>query len=121
MLKKFYKYSMSLAAAFTLLACSTQTPSKEKVSESVKKILPVNFEVVSVTPFKPVPGLVQVVLSMNNQPVVFYMDAKGKYIVSGSVVELETKKNLTAETLASFSGLQKKSAAIPAVPAPQAK
>jgi len=121
MFKSALKFIMVLSALPALFACSAQLPSKDKVAESVKKVIPVNFDIASVTPFKQVPGLVQVVLSINKQPVVIYMDFKAKYIVSGSILDLETRKNLTAETINSFTGPLKGSSATPALPAPQAK
>ena len=105
-----------------MLSCSREVPlSKEKVTEAVRKVIPVDFEVVSVTPFKQVPGLTQVVVSISSRPVVLYLDTKGKYVVSGSIVELDTKKNLTAETLGSFASGNKGNSATSAAPAPKVK
>jgi len=82
---------------FFLFACSTQIPSKEAVSESIKKIMPPNFQVLSIVPLKEVPGLIEVSVKMNKQPVVLYMDKKAQYVLSGSLLHIETKRNLTAE------------------------
>jgi hypothetical protein len=82
---------------FSLCACSTQTPSKQAVSESIKKIMPPNFEVISVVPLKEVPGLVEVSVKMDKQPVVLYMDTKAQYVLSGSLLHVDSKKNLTIE------------------------
>lgn len=82
---------------FLLCACTQQAPSKQAVSESIKKIMPANFEVVSVTPLKEVPGLVEVSVKMDKQPVVLYMDNKAQYVFSGSLLHVDTKKNLTIE------------------------
>lgn len=59
--------------------------------------MPPNFEVVSITPLKEFPGIVEVAVKMDKQPVVLYMDKKGQYVLSGSLIELKTKKNLTIE------------------------
>jgi hypothetical protein len=105
-----------------ILSCSREVPlTKEKVTEAVRKIIPVDFEAVSVTPFKQVPGLLQVVVSISNRPVVLYLDTKGKYVVSGSIVELDTKKNLTAETLGAFANSNKGNSTTSAAPAPKVK
>ena len=92
------KIALSLAALF-LCACSAQTPTKEAVTASIKKIMPANFEVVSVTPLKEVSGLFEVAVKMDKQPVVLYMDKKAQYVLSGSLLHVETKKNLTIEAL----------------------
>lgn len=81
----------------TICACSNQTPDKKMVSESIKKIMPPNFEVISVTPLKEVPGLIEVAIKMDKQPVVLYMDRKAQYVLSGSLLHVESKKNLTVE------------------------
>lgn len=81
-----------------LLLCScSSTPTKEAVSESIKNIMPPNFEVVSVTPLKEVPGLLEVAVKLDKQPIVLYMDNKAKYVLSGSLLDPKTKLNLTIE------------------------
>jgi hypothetical protein len=59
--------------------------------------MPTNFEVVSVVPLKEVPGLIEVAVKMDKQPVVLYMDNKAQYVFSGSLLHVDTKKNLTIE------------------------
>ena len=88
-----------LLVIFVLLvcACSNQTPDKKTISESIKKIMPPDFVVVSVTPLKEVPGLIEVSIKMDKQPVVLYMDKKVQYVLSGSLLHVESKKNLTIE------------------------
>lgn len=89
-----------LCILFTMLflfACSNQTPTKAVVTESIKKIMPPNFEVVSIVPLKEIPGLIEVSVKMDKQPVVIYMDKKAQYVLSGSLLHVETKKNLTIE------------------------
>jgi hypothetical protein len=77
--------------------CSPQAPSKEVVRVAVKNIMPTNYEVVSVRVLKEVPGLIEVLIKMDKQPVVLYMDQKVQYVISGSLLNVETKKNLTIE------------------------
>jgi protein-disulfide isomerase len=121
MFKTILKCLTLLLLAAAIFGCGSKPPTKEVVAESVKKLIPVAFEVVDVSPLKPIAGLFQVVVTVGKQPVVFYMDKDGKYIVSGSVVELQTKKNLTAETLSKFSGEQKGSPGYNGAPAPKAR
>lgn len=73
-------------------------PSKEKVKESIKQILPIEFEIANIKELKEIPGVYEVVLKLDKQHIVFYVDKKAKYIISGSIVETSTKKNLTLET-----------------------
>lgn len=86
-----------ISACFLALTACSSAPSKEQVKESVKKIMPISFEVVDVREAKEVPGLYQVVLKTGGQPTVVYLDKSGKYLFSGSLMELDTKTNLTAE------------------------
>jgi hypothetical protein len=85
---------------FVLSACTAKTPSKETVSTAVKNIMPANFQIVSITPLKEMPGLIEVAVKMNNQPTVFYMDKKTQYLISGNLLHVESKKNLTIEAQA---------------------
>ncbi len=90
----------------SLAACGSSAPTKDAVTASIKKIMPVNFEVVQVTPLKDISGLSEVVALVDKQPVVFYTDKTGKYVLSGSLVAVETKQNLTLETQNKFKSLQ---------------
>ena len=86
-----------LVVMLLICACSSKVPDKETVSESIKKIMPPNFEVVSILPLKELPGLIEVSVKMDKQPVVLYMDKKAQYVLSGSLLHVESKKNLTIE------------------------
>jgi thiol:disulfide interchange protein DsbC len=92
----FFKKTL-LPFLFFLSACTTQTPTKEVVTASIKKIMPPNFEVVGISPLKEMPGLFEVSVKMDKQPVVLYMDKNAQYVISGSLLNVETKKNLTVE------------------------
>jgi hypothetical protein len=93
---------MLLLFVCLLAACST-APSKEEVNKAVKKVMPVDFEVLSVKPLREVPGLNEVVVRFNKQVSVVYADRKGKFLVIGSVMEAATARNLTLETQRKFS------------------
>ncbi|GAB4441037.1 MAG: hypothetical protein OHK0040_12420 [bacterium] len=95
-MKGLIKYCVVLSAAGLLAGCGG-APSKDAVKEAVKKIMPVEFEISEVKKLDQVPGLYEVVLKLGNQSIIFYTDKKAKYIVSGSIVEVDTKKNLTME------------------------
>lgn len=89
-----------LACLIALFGCAkqeAQCPSKEGVKEAIQKIMPGNFNVVSVANLKEVPGICEAIITTNSQPVVFYVDKKGEYVISGSILEIKTKRNITAE------------------------
>jgi len=86
-----------VAAVLVLLAGCGGAPSKDDVKAAVKKVMPVEFEISEVKKVNEVPGLYEVVLKLGNQVVVFYTDKNAKYLISGSIVEVDTKKNLTLE------------------------
>lgn len=87
-----------LAGSVIFLCSCSGAPSKEVVTQSIKNIMPPNFEIISIKPLKEIPGLIEVVVKMDNQPVVLYMDKKAKYALSGSLLNIESKQNLTIET-----------------------
>ena len=95
------KLSVATCLLLSLAACSA-APTKDQVKESVKKIIPVAFEVLEVNEVKDIPGLYEVVIRANKQPIVLYMDKKTKYVISGSLMSLDNKSNLTLETQKKF-------------------
>ncbi|WP_224981738.1 disulfide isomerase DsbC N-terminal domain-containing protein [Geomonas agri] len=86
--------------ALTVTACS-KAPAKEQVQETIKKFIPMDFEVLQISE-KDYAGLYEVVVSVKKQPVVFYVDKKCQYIFSGSIMSAQTKANLTEDTLKKF-------------------
>ncbi|GFO55191.1 hypothetical protein GMSM_21980 [Geomonas sp. Red276] len=92
----FRKFLAAAVLSLSLVACS-QAPTNEQVAGAIKKIIPSKFDVLQVSQLKEIPSLYQVVIRVNNQPIVLYVDSKAQYIVSGSVLALDKKVNLTAE------------------------
>ena len=80
-----------------LLSACSQTPNNEKVSEAIKPIMPPDFKIISVNPVSEFPGVYEVSLTMNKQPAIVYINKKGTHVLSGSLLELATKKNITIE------------------------
>lgn len=97
----FKKFLVLALMAFSLAACS-KPPAKEQVQAAIKNFIPVNFEVLQLSELKEIPGLYEVVISVNQQPVVLYVDKKTKYVFSGNVMSVDTKANLTVETQKKF-------------------
>lgn len=95
-MKNFSK-CLGVLVVFAFLTGCGGAPSKDAVKASVKKIMPVEFEIAEVNKVNGIPGLYEVVLKLGTQSVIFYTDKDAKYIVSGSIVEAETKKNITME------------------------
>ncbi len=95
-MKRLFK-GFAVFTVLVVLAGCGGAPSKDSVKATVKKVMPVEFEVTEVNKMKEISGLYEVVLKLGNQSIIFYTDKDAKYIVSGSIVEAETKKNLTME------------------------
>ncbi len=95
-MKVLFKFCVVLAVLGMFIGCGG-APSRDVVKASVKKIMPVDFEISEVNKLKEISGLYEVVLKLNNQSIIFYTDKDAKYIVSGSIVEADTKKNITME------------------------
>lgn len=86
-----------LLLAVMVAGCNS-VPTKEKVSEVLKPIMPPSFTISSIEKFTALDSVYEVVVVIDNQPTVIYLDSKLKHVISGSVVEIATKKNLTYDT-----------------------
>lgn len=81
-----------------LVAGCGAVPSKDEVSEALKPIMPPGFSVKNIEKFSALDGVYEAVVVINDQPTVLYLDRSLKHVISGSVVEISSKKNLTYET-----------------------
>lgn len=96
-MKSILCQSIGLTALLLALTACNTAPKQEDVTASIKKIMPVNFQVHGVTAVEGVPGLFEVLVQADKQAVVLYVNKNAKLIVSGSIIEVDTKKNLTLE------------------------
>ena len=96
MIKTVFKI-IALAAILSALSACGGAPKKEDVAASIKKIMPVNFEVTGVAPVNGIPGLFEVLVKADKQPLVLYVNKSAKLVVSGSIVDVDSKQNLTLE------------------------
>ena len=94
---KFAKFVVAVIVSGALAACAAP-PSKEQAAEILKPVLPAGFSVTSVTRLREIAGVYEVVVAIDNQPTLLYLDSSLKYIISGTVVEIATKRNLTYES-----------------------
>ena len=117
MMKKMVMNLVVMAVMALTCSCGKGLPTNDAVKEAIKGILPGGFEVASVASMNELNGLIEVVVKVNGQPVVFYLDKSLKYLVSGSAVELASKKNLTLETQKKFMAAQPAATAPAAAPA----
>lgn len=95
---------VALGALTMALAACGGAPKKEDVAASIKKIMPVNFEVVAVSAVSGIPGLFEVQVKADKQPVVLYVNKSAKLVVSGSIVDVDSKQNLTLEAQKKMAG-----------------
>jgi len=97
------RFFAAVALAAALAACGG-APKKEDVAASIKKIMPVNFEIVSVATVSGIPGLFEVQVKADKQPVVLYVNKSAKLVVSGSIIDVDSKQNLTLEVQKKLAG-----------------
>jgi thiol:disulfide interchange protein DsbC len=100
---KIFSRVMILALSTALLVACSSRISSEDAAKIVRKVIPVNFEILAVRPLKEVPGLYEVALRLEKQEVVVYLDKKGKYVVSGNIVAADSKQNLTVEAQSRYA------------------
>ncbi|MDG6773550.1 thioredoxin fold domain-containing protein [Thiomicrorhabdus sp. ZW0627] len=81
--------NMALVCGMALFAVNAVADDKQVIQDQLKKIIP-NAPQADIKP-SVVPGLYEVSVG----PMVIYMTADGKYAFNGSLINLETRENLT--------------------------
>lgn len=102
---KLKVWMVFLGIIFSLVACdkigstSFNCPSKEKFQQIVQSLQP-GIQVSDIQK-APMEGICEVIVqfSSDEQKGVFYVDSKGQYLILGRILDLEKKKDLTAEKL----------------------
>ncbi|MFN7065556.1 MAG: DsbC family protein [Aquificaceae bacterium] len=110
MRKKAFFAIFALLSFVALHSCdqsSAKCPTKEQVKTSVKDLIPQEFTVESVSQLQDIKGLCEVVVKVSAQPLVFYMDGQGKYLLAGNLISLADKKNITRERQQEFMKVSK--------------
>ena len=112
-MKKILIGIVALTSVCVLSACGSSKPSEDKIKASIKKIMPIEPQITSIKELDYFPGLVEVVIKIDNKPIIFYTDRKGDYVVSGSILKAENKQNMTQEAM---KGQGAAAAPVPAAP-----
>ncbi len=105
MIKKWSLLSLLFATIFVVGACgqgSAKCPTKDEVKAHVKDFIPQDFTVESVSQMQDIKGLCEVVIKVGAQPLVFYMDTQGKYVLAGNLISIKDKRNITRERQQEF-------------------
>jgi len=82
-----------LTGTTTLAAAAPATLTKEAAIEALKDI---QGEVLAVDPSE-IPGLYLVSVKMQGRNIPLYLDASGTYMISGNVIDLKQRRNLTED------------------------
>lgn len=91
-MKRHIAIVLALALAVeSTLACAVQAPDTARVADAVRRALP--GTTISAVRAAPLPGLLEVVAGRN----VFYTDTDGRFLVIGSLYDLATAQDLTAQ------------------------
>ncbi len=106
-MKKLHFLTIILLIGFLFLfSCkhgySSKCPSVKKFQSNFFKFQPKFKGLVKVVSIKKsvVPGLCQVVLKLNNaRKAIIYTDYEGRFIISGNIIDMKNKENITRENL----------------------
>ncbi len=97
-------FIMFLAMLFVFNSCkkvssySENCPKKEVIQKNLDNIQP--GIIIEKIEKSPIPELCEVIIKISEtQKGIFYVDSKGKYIISGNILEFNSLKNLTQEKL----------------------
>ena len=91
-MKSLYKYTLLVAS----LCAFTSVSANEAVKAALAKAMP-TVKIKSLTPSQ-VPGLQEVVIP----GAIFYVSDDGKYLLQGHLINIEAKKDITEEKLATL-------------------
>jgi thiol:disulfide interchange protein DsbC len=86
--------------ALSYPACAAEQPVSSGMTpaealSALKEIIP-DVKVLEVNA-TPIQGLFEVAVETKGQKGIIYLDSSGKYLISGSIVHIATKQNLTQE------------------------
>ncbi len=87
-----------------ILSASGKCPSTQAVHDGIQKVFKRDFEVKKVIPSK-VPGLCEAHVLVRGRYNILYVDSSGKYFIAGNLIDIETGKNITQETIQSLNKL----------------
>jgi len=89
----FFKPAVSLIVAVFAICTSAQAQDLAEVRENAQKHLG-DFEITELSE-SPIPGLYELV----SGGTIFYVDAQGKYLIEGDMIDLEQRISLTEQKL----------------------
>jgi thiol:disulfide interchange protein DsbC len=100
------KYSSLLVfivflCSFSFPACAQDAITPEKAAEILKEAIP-DVKVLE-TRQAPVKGLTEVTVESKGQKGLLYLDSSGEHLISGSIVQIKGKRNLTQERFAELT------------------
>jgi len=90
-----------MALVYPAFATASSEITSEEALHSLQEIIP-GGKVLEVKA-TPIQGLFEVLVETEGQKGIIYLDSSRKYIISGSIVDVATKNNLTQERFAEIS------------------
>lgn len=88
---------IGLLMATLLLSATISTAAETLTKEdAVQALKDIEGEVIAVAPSE-VPGLYQVTVKMQDRNIPVYLDSTGTYMISGNIIDLQQRRNLTEE------------------------
>lgn len=104
---KRYLFSLGLLVLASCGNTAVKCPQENSLKENLSKLIPRDFKVVEVKPSSEVKGLCEVVIKIGMRPLILYTDSSGKFVLSGTLFNLETKENLTQKKLQNYMTVSK--------------
>jgi len=83
-------------AIMTPLYAAQSNPAELTKEKAIEVLRDIRGEVISIQPAE-VPGLYQVDMKMQGKVIPIYLDNKGEYLISGSIIRIKDRKNITQD------------------------
>ncbi len=103
-MKRLFVLLLALTFVAQGLQAAETCPNPQKLKETLRTLFNQDFDIASVKP-APVKGLCEVIIKAQGGKKLTYVDASGKYLVVGRIIDIKARKDLTQERVVDLNRL----------------
>lgn len=96
--RKLVICSLAVVSMMACGAAAAECPPAVDIAKNVQKIFRKKVQIKEISP-SAVDGLCEIVVTLQGKHNIIYTDSTGKYLLTGSLIDSETRKDLSREKL----------------------